>query len=84
MGPLSWIIFGALAGWATSILAGTRYEQGLLQNILIGIVGAFLGGWLFSQVTGSPTYIDWNMNSFAIAVIGSLVLLFLWRLVRRT
>ena len=83
LGIISWIIFGALAGWVASMIAGTNREQGWLENILVGIVGAFLGGFLFSLLTGRPNYLEFNLGSFIVAVIGALVLLFLLRLIRR-
>ena len=83
MGFLSWIIFGALAGWAASLLAGTNDRHGCITNIIIGVIGAFLGGFLYSQVTGRQLYFDWNVPSFAVAVIGSLVLLLIVGLIRR-
>jgi uncharacterized membrane protein YeaQ/YmgE (transglycosylase-associated protein family) len=52
LGIISWIIFGALAGWVASLIAGTNREQGWLENIIVGIIGAFLGGFLFSSLTG--------------------------------
>ena len=83
MGILSWIIFGALAGWVASMIAGTNQRQGWLENIIVGIIGAFLGGFLFSLLTGRQTNFDWNVGSFVVAVIGALVLLFILRMIRR-
>ena len=83
MGIIAWIIFGAPAGWVASMIAGTNREQGWIENILVGIVGAFLGGFLFSLLTGRPNYMEFNLGSFLVAVVGALVLLFLLRLVRR-
>ena len=82
-GIISWIIFGALAGWVASMIAGTNREQGWLENIIVGIVGAFIGGLLFGLLTGSRTYFEWSIGSFVVAVIGAVVLLFILRLVRR-
>jgi uncharacterized membrane protein YeaQ/YmgE (transglycosylase-associated protein family) len=82
-GILSWIIFGALAGWVASMIAGTNRQQGWLENIIVGIIGAFLGGFLFGLLTGSRTYFEWTIGSFVVAVIGAVVLLFILRLVRR-
>jgi uncharacterized membrane protein YeaQ/YmgE (transglycosylase-associated protein family) len=82
-GIISWIIFGALAGWVASMIAGTNREQGWLENIIVGIIGAFLGGILFGLLTGRGTTFGWNVGSFVVAVIGAVALLFILRLVRR-
>jgi uncharacterized membrane protein YeaQ/YmgE (transglycosylase-associated protein family) len=82
MGIIAWLIFGALAGWVASMIAGTNRQQGWLENIIVGIVGAFVGGFLFSIVTGRPNYMEFDLGSFVVAVIGALILLFILRLVR--
>ena len=47
LGIIGWIVLGGLAGWIASMIAGTNSGQGLLGNIVVGIIGAFLGGFIF-------------------------------------
>jgi uncharacterized membrane protein YeaQ/YmgE (transglycosylase-associated protein family) len=75
MGIISWLVFGALAGWVASMIAGTNDRQGCLTNIVIGIIGAFLGGFVIEFATGSQFSFAWNLNSFVVAVIGAVGLL---------
>lgn len=82
-GIISWIVFGALAGWVASMIAGTNREQGWLENIIVGIIGAFVGGILYGFVTGRGARFNWDIGSFVVAVIGAIVLLFILRLIRR-
>ena len=75
LGWLSWIIFGALAGWVASLITGNRSQTGCLTNIIVGIVGAFLGGWIYSLITGHTLFVSWNLTAFIVAVLGAVVLL---------
>ena len=75
LGWLSWIIFGALAGWVASLITGNRSQTGCLTNIIVGIVGAFLGGWVYSLITGHKLFVSWNLTAFIVAVLGAVVLL---------
>jgi len=81
-GVLSWLIFGALAGWIASKLAGDD-QQGCLTNIIVGIIGAFLGGFLFSKLTGNEVVLGWSLGALVVSVIGAIVLLFVLKLLRR-
>jgi uncharacterized membrane protein YeaQ/YmgE (transglycosylase-associated protein family) len=82
-GIISWIIFGALAGWVASMIAGDNARQGWLGNIIVGIVGAFIGGLLFAALLGGGTFtLGWSIGSFVAAVIGAVILLFIIRLFR--
>lgn len=75
MGILSWIIFGAIAGWLASIVLKTNDQQGALGNIIVGIIGAAVGGWLAGFMFDSPGVTGFNLSSFLIAVVGAVVFL---------
>ena len=75
LGWLSWIIFGALAGWIASIIAGRNSRGGCLWNIIVGIIGAFLGGWIYSLVTGHALVVGWTWTAFLVSVLGAIVFL---------
>ena len=81
-GIISWIVFGALAGWVASMIAGDNARQGWLGNIIVGIIGAFIGGLIFSFIGGGTFTLGWSIGSFVAAVIGALVLLFILRAVQ--
>ena len=82
MNFLLWLLLGAVAGWIASLIMKTNRSQGTLLDIVVGIVGAFLGGWLF-QTFGQAGVTGFNFYSLLVAVVGAVVLLFLVRLVRR-
>lgn len=82
MNFIVWILFGALAGWIASMIAGTNARQGAVMNIVVGIVGAFLGGWLMQQF-GQEGVTGFNLYSLLVAIGGSVLLLYLYRLVSK-
>ena len=84
MGLLAWIVFGALAGWAANLVVGgrNRRSQGCLVSILVGIVGAVLGGLLYKVVTGREKTFEFDLSSFGVAVLGAVLLLALLRALR--
>ncbi|NJN99826.1 MAG: GlsB/YeaQ/YmgE family stress response membrane protein [Anaerolineales bacterium] len=75
MGFISWIIFGALAGWAASLITGRNQRMGCLANIIVGVVGAFIGGFLVELLSGRDFGFGWNWASFGVAVLGAVLLL---------
>ncbi|AHB40276.1 MAG: transglycosylase-associated protein [uncultured bacterium] len=81
MGILLWIIFGGLAGWIASILMKTDRNQGTLLDILLGVVGAVVGGYLMNML-GQSGVTGFNLYSFFVAIIGAVVLIALGRLIR--
>ena len=81
MGILAWIVFGLLAGWVAKLLVPDSDPQGCIITMVIGVLGAviggFIGSWLgFGAVTG------FNLKSFLIAVVGAVLLLALYHLLR--
>jgi uncharacterized membrane protein YeaQ/YmgE (transglycosylase-associated protein family) len=82
MNIIVWIIFGALAGWIASLIAGTDARQGAVANIVVGIVGAFAGGFLM-QLIGKSGVTGFNLYSLLVAVLGSVVLLWVYKMVTR-
>lgn len=74
MNFIAWIILGALAGWIASKIMGTDAEQGWFANIVVGIIGALLGGFVFNLLGGSGVT-GFNIWSLLVAVIGSMLLL---------
>lgn len=81
MGILLWILFGALAGWIASVLMKTNYSQGTVMDIILGIVGAIVGGFLMGMV-GQPGVTGFNLYSMVVAVIGAVVVIYLGRALR--
>jgi uncharacterized membrane protein YeaQ/YmgE (transglycosylase-associated protein family) len=72
-----WLIVGGVIGWLASIIMGTDQRQGALMNIVVGIVGAFLGGLLLSPLLGTGTI---NQNNFSlggllVSLLGAIILL---------
>lgn len=74
-----WILLGAIAGWIASIIMGTNAEQGALLNIVVGIVGAFIGGLLLRLMTGEPLE-GLSIGGLATATLGAVILLGIVRL----
>jgi uncharacterized membrane protein YeaQ/YmgE (transglycosylase-associated protein family) len=76
MSWLSWIIFGALAGWIASLVVNTRNRRsGCLFNMVVGILGALLGGFIYQAVTDRPWNFSFSLESFGVAVLGAILLL---------
>ena len=80
MGILTWIIFGALVGWIASIIMKTP-RRGLIKNIIIGLIGSVLGGWLASLL-GFGSLQTFTIEGFAIAIGGAVLLIWLLRRLR--
>jgi uncharacterized membrane protein YeaQ/YmgE (transglycosylase-associated protein family) len=73
MGLILWLIFGALAGWLASLINGTNREQGWIGNIVLGIIGALVGGFLYSLIADGDFDAGFNIGSLIVAIIGALI-----------
>lgn len=82
MGIILYIIFGALVGWIASIIMGRNAEQGAIGNILVGIAGAFIGSMLV-RAFGGAGVTGFNLGSFLVALLGAVILLFIYNAVTR-
>ena len=83
MNIIIWLVFGGLVGWVASKVMNTDGQQGIILNVVVGIVGALLGGWLLSPLVGASTI---NQGNFSIAGLlvslgGAIALLAIVRLV---
>lgn len=83
MNIIVWIIFGALAGWIASIIMGRNAEMGAIANIIVGIVGALIGGFIMNAL-GAPEVGGFNFYSLLVAIGGAVLLLFVVGLFRRS
>jgi uncharacterized membrane protein YeaQ/YmgE (transglycosylase-associated protein family) len=74
MGIITWIILGALAGWIASMITGTNAQMGAFANIVVGIIGALIGGFLFNLLGGRGVT-GFNLWSLLVSIIGAVILL---------
>ena len=85
MNFIAWLIIGGLIGWVASMIMKTDAQQGIFLNVVVGIVGAFLGGWLISPLVGVGTINQDNFSlpAMLVSLAGAVVLLAIVKLVRR-
>ena len=85
MSFILWIVVGGILGWVASMIMGTNDKQGMILNIVVGIVGAFLGGLLLAPLfgTGTINQNDFSMSSLLVSLLGSVALLAIVNLFRR-
>jgi uncharacterized membrane protein YeaQ/YmgE (transglycosylase-associated protein family) len=80
MGIISWIIFGLIAGGIAKLLMPGKDPGGCIITMLIGIAGAVIGGWIGHALWGSTGVTGFDLSSFGVAVLGSVVLLLIYRM----
>lgn len=84
MNFILWVVFGGIAGWIATMIVGDDARFGMMGNIIVGIIGAFLGGWIADKMGmgGKPgAERPTSFISFVVAVIGAVVLLVLLNLI---
>ena len=83
MGILSWIVLGALAGWVASIIMKNNSSMGAFANIAVGIIGAFIGGFIMNLIGANADVTGFTLESFLVALLGSVILLAIINLIRK-
>jgi uncharacterized membrane protein YeaQ/YmgE (transglycosylase-associated protein family) len=85
MNFIIWIVIGGILGWIASMIMKTDAQQGMLMNIIVGIVGALLGGWLLAPLfgTGTINQSDFSIGSLLVSLLGAVILLAIVNLLRR-
>ncbi len=83
MNILLWIILGGVAGWLASIVMKTDYAQGNLMDIILGIVGSVVGGFVMNFF-GQAGVTGFNIYSLVVATIGAIIVIWIGRLLRQS
>lgn len=85
MGIILWLVIGGIVGWLASIVMRRDGSQGIVLNIVVGIVGAVVGGWLLSPLLGAPTINSGiiSIGSLLVSFLGAVILLALVNLISR-
>ena len=85
MNFIIWLVVGGLIGWVASMIMNTNAQQGAILNIVVGIVGAFLGGWLISPLVGVATINQdaFSLGALLVSLVGAVILLAIVNLLRK-
>ncbi|MBC7780813.1 MAG: GlsB/YeaQ/YmgE family stress response membrane protein [Proteobacteria bacterium] len=86
MNFILWLVVGGVVGWIASMIMKTDKEQGLFLNIVVGIVGALIGGWVLSPLVGVSTINQSNFSiaSMVVSLVGAVILLGIVNIFRRS
>ena len=85
MNFILWILVGGLIGWVASIVMRTNAQQGIFLNVIVGVVGALVAGWIISPLVGIPTINQdvFSLPALLVSLLGAIVLLGVVNLARR-
>lgn len=81
VGIVAWIFFGLIAGIIAKLLMPGRDPSGCIITMLLGIVGAFVGGFIFELLTGRPQVMRFDFGSLFVAILGAVLVLLIYRLI---
>jgi uncharacterized membrane protein YeaQ/YmgE (transglycosylase-associated protein family) len=85
MSIIIWLVVGGIVGWLASLIMRTDAQQGVVLNIVVGIIGALLGGWLLGPLFGTGTINqgDFTVSGLIVSLLGAIILLAIVNLIRR-
>ncbi|MFP5251457.1 MAG: GlsB/YeaQ/YmgE family stress response membrane protein [Actinomycetes bacterium] len=83
MGILGWIVLGLIAGAIAKLILPGRQGGGWIMTLILGVVGALLGGWLGSMIFGVGLEDFWSLQTWIVAIVGAIVVLLIWGLVTK-
>jgi uncharacterized membrane protein YeaQ/YmgE (transglycosylase-associated protein family) len=86
MNIILWLVVGGLVGWVASKIMNTDGQQGLLMNVVVGVVGALLGGWVLSPIVGVSTINqgDFSIGGLFVSLVGAIALLVIVKFVAQS
>lgn len=82
MSIIGWVIIGAVAGWIASKLMGNDREMNWIENIVVGIIGALVGGFLYGVLADRNWDSDFDLATLLVAIVGAVAVLAIWNAVR--
>ncbi len=82
MSIIVWIIFGGLVGWVASLIMKTDAQQGIILNVVVGIIGAAIGGWIMDSFVNKGGVGGFNLYSFLVALLGAVILIWIVKALR--
>ena len=85
MNLIIWLVVGGIVGWLASLIMKTDAQQGIILNVVVGIVGAMIGGWVISPLVGAGTVNqgDFSLGGLFVSLVGAVILLAIVNLFRR-
>ena len=80
-----WLVVGGVIGWLASLIMKTDAQQGVFLNVIVGVIGALVGGWVLSPLVGAGTLNqgDFSLMGLLVSLAGAIILLFIVNMIRR-